>query len=248
MTITASSRINNKDSALSLAAGALTGGADRQAVRDWKVNRGVLLIDLAACYRMLSWAPLNGGFARANCILNRQIHISDRAATESPASYLAQLARSLGRDPRRTVGMMTGANVSRAGVASVKRGALVVGAWCTAGCSNALRAGDRATVHTSPAPGTINLIVVINQGLDCGALAEAIQISAEARVLAVQSAGISSVRSGLPATGTGTDCIVVASPESGQAHRYCGKHTQLGELIGRAVMRSCARALARRAN
>jgi hypothetical protein len=38
---------------------------------------------------------------------------------------------------------------------------------------------------------------------------------------------------------------VVAAPYGQAAHRYCGKHTVAGELIGRAVLASCARALAR---
>jgi len=60
---------------------------------------------------------------------------------------------------------------------------------------------------------------------------------------AVQEAGIMSTRSKRPATRTGTDCIVVASPSRGRPQQYCGKHTLLGELIGKAALRSCARAL-----
>jgi adenosylcobinamide amidohydrolase len=68
-------------------------------------------------------------------------------------------------------------------------------------------------------------------------------MATEARVAAVQTAGIISTSTHLPATGTGTDCIVVASPVGGRAHSYCGKHTLLGELIGKAALRSCAKAL-----
>lgn len=155
--------------------------------------------------------------------------------------------------------MMTGANVARAGYAVASRAGFSVGAWCTAGFSNALRAGDRATVMPgqsdgSGRPGTINLIVMANRPMAREALAEAIHIATEARTLAVLDAGVKSVRSGSPATGTGTDCITVAAPILGNPdrtrggateERYCGKHTLLGELIGRAVMQSCARAFRR---
>lgn len=145
--------------------------------------------------------------------------------------------------------MMTGAQVARAGHAVAARGSLAVGAWCTAGFSNALRAGDRATVASTRA-GTINLIVVTNRPMTRAAMVEAIHIAAEARALAVLEARISSVRSGAPATGTGTDCIAIAAPLAAArgrgAERYCGKHTLLGELIARAVLQSCARAIARR--
>jgi adenosylcobinamide amidohydrolase len=132
----------------------------------------------------------------------------------------------------------------------MRRQGLSVSAWCTAGCSNALRVGDRATACRAGA-GTINIAVAINQPVNVAVLAEALQLAVEARVLAVQQAGVVSVRSGLPATGTGTDCIVIAAPESWGEKRsatiaYAGKHTELGELIGRVVLKSCTIALDRR--
>ncbi len=141
--------------------------------------------------------------------------------------------------------MMTGAQMKKAASTTEKRGDMIVTAWCTAGCSNALRVGDPASVETT-APGTINLIVLINRALSGVAMVEAIQIATEARVAAVLAARVKSVLSGKPATGTGTDCIVVAALDNGPAHSYCGKHTRLGELIGRAAYRSCSLALARR--
>jgi adenosylcobinamide amidohydrolase len=133
----------------------------------------------------------------------------------------------------------------------MRRQGLSVTAWCTAGCSNALRVGDRATAGRAEA-GTINIAVAINQPVNVAVLAEALQLAVEARVLAVQETGLMSVRSGLPATGTGTDCIVIAAPERSENKRgeiaYTGKHTALGELIGRVVLKSCTIALNRRTN
>ncbi len=211
---------------------------------------------------MLGWAPLGGGFKHAELIVNHQIALDDRAATEAPTTHLTAVVRNLCRDPRHAVAMMTGAQIARVGFSSRARDGLMVGAWCTAGCANALRVGDRATEGVPRAkatancksstvtPGTINIIVAINQSLTRAALAEALQIAVEARVAAVHDAQVASVRSGKIATGTGTDCIVVAAPASGPRANsivYCGKHTLPGELIGRAVMRSCAVAIARAA-
>ena len=193
---------------------------------------------------MLSWAPLNGGAYRAHAIVNHQVASDDRAATERPGPYLQAMVRRLGLAPGAAVAMMTGADVRKAGYATGRRGALMVAAWCTAGCSNALRIGDPATVG-KVRPGTINIAVVINQPLSGCAMAEALAMATEARVAAVQDAGISSTRTRRPATGTGTDCVVIASPMRGRTHDYCGKHTLIGELIGKAAMRSCASALRR---
>lgn len=195
-------------------------------------------------HQVLGWAPLRGGPARASSIVNHQVALGDRTATEHPRPYLTALARRLGLEPRSTVAMMTGVDLRKVAHAGARRGDLKVGAWCTAGCSNALRVGDPATVAQMPR-GTINLALVINQPLSRSAMVEALAMAAEARTAAVLEAGLVSTRTRRPATGTGTDCIVVASPLRGPAHLYCGKHTVLGELIGKAVLRSCTAALRR---
>jgi adenosylcobinamide kinase/adenosylcobinamide-phosphate guanylyltransferase len=182
---------------------------------------------------------------RARFLAIRQITGDSRAATRAPQSYLASGLRRMGVDPRESVAMMTGADVARAGYAVEHGGALAAAAWCTAGCSNALRIGDDATAE-SVGPATVNLIVVVNQALAPAALAEALQLAVEARVVAMLEAGVRSTLSGHPATGTGTDCVAIAAPAQRRAHRYCGKHTRLGEIIGRAALRACALALARR--
>ncbi len=210
----------------------------------WRVEQRSLIIDLPELHQVLSWAPLGGGAHRARAILNHQIAAGDRAASERPCPYLQALVRRLGLKPGAAVAMMTGVDIRKVSYATARRGELVVGAWCTAGCSNALRIGDPATAGKAP-PGTINIALVVSEPLSRAAMAEALAMAAEARVAAVYDAGISSVRTLQPATGTGTDCIAIASPIRGTAHTYCGKHTLLGELIGRAAMRSCATALRR---
>jgi adenosylcobinamide amidohydrolase len=255
----------------------------------WRVSGRTLAVALPTPWQVLGWAPLGGGFTRADLIVNHQIVMGDLTATNAPHAHLLGVVRALRRDPTRAVGtkfsngrdrsgvarvangdtrptsavgMMTGADVTRAGHATVRREGLVAAAWCTAGCSNALRVGDRATAgipraadaqcSRSPTlkPGTINIIVAINQPLTRSAMAEALQLAVEARVAVLYDAGVMSVRSPAIATGTGTDCIVVAAPVAAPQDRanaivYCGKHTLPGELIGQAVMRSCATALAR---
>jgi adenosylcobinamide amidohydrolase len=276
----------------------------------WSIAGRTLVVTLPELWLVLGWAPLGGGFKRADLIVNHQIEMGDFAATGAPRKHLMDVVEALRRGaaaangngayrsgaPGNTgaaagvsaavgisgaggiggavgsiggavgnggaVGMMTGAQVARLGHASLRRDGLAVGAWCTAGCSNALRVGDRSTAGVARAgdaqcpqarrirPGTINIIVTINQPLTRSAMAEALQIAVEARVAAVHDAGIKSIQSGGIATGTGTDCIVVAAPVADRSDRvnsivYCGKHTLPGELIGRVVMRSCATAIAR---
>ena len=212
----------------------------------WRLEERSCIISLAETYNVLGWAPLNGGPARATFIVNHQIDLDDRAATRSPGAYLSAILRRLRLRPESAVAMMTGVDIRKTGYAAARRGDLIAGVWCTAGCSNALRIGDPASADPTR-PGTINLAVALNQPLSAAAMAEALSMATEARVVAVREAGIVSTRSGQPATGTGTDCIVVASPARTPSHPYCGKHTVIGELIGKAAMRSCAKALRHRA-
>lgn len=214
----------------------------------WRVAAQTLQIELSGAFDVLSWAPLGGGIGRARAIFNHQIRAGDRSATQTPRAYLARLVRSLGYDSHGAAAMMTGASVARAAHAAVRRVPYLVEAWCSAGCSNALRAGDRASADEI-VPGTINLVVLANLPMTRPALLEALQIATEARVVAMQGARVRSTRSGLPATGTGTDCILVGAPAAPGGSiaplKYCGKHTRMGELIGRAVTRACAQALTR---
>ena len=215
----------------------------------WQVGAHTLWIVPDQACRVLSWAPLGGGIRIARLLANHQVELDEREAMCAPRAYLARVVRAAGHDPLRTVALMTGAEVARAGYALASREGVSAGAWCTAGFTNALRVGDRATVLSTHA-GTINIIVVVNRPLTRAAMVEAMQIAVEARTLAVLEAGIKSVRSDAPATGTGTDCIAIAATartasQGGRVERYCGKHTLLGELIGRAVLESCVRAFRR---
>lgn len=244
---------------MSVARAAASAAADAAAPWRWRISGRTLWVIPRFPCRVLSWAPLGGGMRVATLLANHQVRLDGHRAARAPRTYLARLVQEEGYDPRRAVAMMTGAEVARAGYGRALRAGFGVAAWCTAGFSNALRVGDRATVASTgrgagaspPSPGTVNLIVMANRPMAREALVEAIQIATEARTLAMLEAGVKSVRSGAPATGTGTDCIVVAAPLAASTRsaggageeRYCGKHTLLGELIGRAVLQSCARAI-----
>jgi len=76
------------------------------------------------------------------------------------------------------------------------------------------------------------------------ALLEAMSIATEARTASILEAAVPSLRSGLPATGTGTDCIVMATPLAGRREPYAGKHTRIGHVVGAAVAQAVRRGAA----
>ncbi len=89
--------------------------------------------------------------------------------------------------------------------------------------------------------GTINLLCQVSIGLSEEALIEACALAVEARTAALLDATLPSPLSGLPCTGTGTDCVVIAAPRGRPKERFAGKHTACGSAIGAAVRRAVAR-------
>src|SRR5215471_11554298 len=70
-----------------------------------------LIVTFPESYRVLSWAPLNGGFCQAKSILNHQVR-TDEYPAEEPAGFLAGVARRLAiAEP--AVGLMTGVQMER---------------------------------------------------------------------------------------------------------------------------------------
>lgn len=203
------------------------------------VHERTLIVTFPELYRVVSWAPLHGGFSLARSILNHQVR-TDEYPAEEPAAFLLALAQGY-QAATPTVGLMTGVLMERLVRRVIRREALLLECFATVGLNNALTVGDPATYEEKP--GTINLIVALNQSLTESALVEATTIITEAKTRALCDARVKSTVSETWATGTGTDCVAVACPQGVAAHRYCGKHTVLGELLGRVVSEAMAEGL-----
>lgn len=203
------------------------------------VHDRTLLITLPTSYQVLSWAPLGGGLVEARAIFNHHVR-TDEYLAQDPVAYLRTVAQRLGLSTQ-VVGLMTGVKMERVVRHSVQHASIVIECFATVGLSNALAVGDVATYQEHP--GTINIIVMVNQPLTAMTLVEAIAIVTEAKVRALYAAGVKSTVSEALATGTGTDCVAIACPPGTPAYQYCGKHTQLGEFLGRIVCDAVAQGL-----
>lgn len=183
-----------------------------------------LVADLGRVRRVLSFAPHRPGFRSARHILIRQVRDADLTPDLDAMGWLgAEMAR-IGHAG--DVGMMTSRGLHHHRLAQ----AGPVACLATVGLGNAERVGRRRMVP-SGGYGTINIALLVEDGLTDAAMIEALSIVAQARTAAVIAAGIE-----LPtgrATGTGTDCIAVACDAGGTA--FAGLHTALGEAIGAAV-------------
>lgn len=190
---------------------------------------------------MLSWALHHGGRQRRDRVSWLEVRNADLPVAVDPLSYLQARLSEAGR--LSAVGLMTSGDLRRHVVERERLRALEAVCVATVGLSNALRVGDPPV--WAPAVNTINLLCWIGCPLSDNATLEALSIASEARTLAVYQARVPSRVSGDDATGTGTDCIVIASPTEGRERApYAGKHTEIGHLIGRVVERAIARGIA----
>lgn len=194
----------------------------------------------------VSHAPFGGALRAARTIA---IHETRNDELTLEVDAIALLASRMAAIDPGGVGMWTSRRVASAIVvaaasdgsaheASVRAVALV-----TAGLSNAVRVGD------TPGPlsgwGTINIACHVSAALSPTALIEALGVAVEARTTAVLEARVRSRRSDSIASGTGTDCVAIMAPEgSARLSVYAGKHTAIGHVVGDAVLRACASAIA----
>jgi adenosylcobinamide amidohydrolase len=150
--------------------------------------------------------------------------------------------------------MGTAADMQYAAVREESHADTRVWAVATAGVQgNAGRAGDPAKWHETDGawkpvhavPGTINLMLLFDAPLLPAALTRAVATLTEAKTAALLDLAIPSRYSPALATGTGTDQYCLAAPLDATAapRTWTGKHTKLGELIGRAVIEAVKEAL-----
>jgi iron complex transport system substrate-binding protein len=147
----------------------------------------------------------------------------------------------LGLEGADTALLFTGASMDNLAVVEQRFAEMQVTALVTAGVSgNAQRMGaDAGLYYEEPPtekPGTINILLLTNRQLSSGAMSRAVITASEAKSAALADLDIRSGPSPTinPATGTGTDNIIVIEGD-GPPAELSGGHSRLGELIARAV-------------
>lgn len=205
-----------------------------------ELHEGAVVARFAGPSRVLSFAPEGGGFRRAPGVAIVGVRNADLPIGRDPLELLRARLAPLGEG---LVGMMTSRSLHAVDAAEVAYDGLVACAVATVGLSNAVRVGD------TPGPlagwGTVNVVVHVSCPLSDAALVEALSLVAEARTVAILEVAEPSRRSGAVASGTGTDCIAVACPESAAKELYAGKHTAVGHVVGAAALAALRAGIAR---
>ncbi len=184
---------------------------------------------------ILSSAMVGGGITEARDIVN--MHVDDVAPDARPEDDLRAFASGLGIAAP-FVGLMTAAKTQNARLAEASCDGLTVASVVSVGLSNRSCAG--ATAPAPASPGTINALVLIDAALTPAALVNAVITTTEAKAMALAAWDVRT-RDGLPASGTSTDAVVVASTGRGEPLHYAGPVTTVGWLVARTVREAIER-------
>lgn len=204
--------------------------------RQWQHDADALSLMLPVPWKVLSSAVLNGGLTTTRSLLNLRVDAKAPPPWPPAADTLLQEAQQR-RLPLPCTGMMTAASMQSLGYSRSGTATFTAECWVTAGLANLRSPADPADV--APRAGTINIWLLIHQPLTAAAMAEALIQLTEAKVSVIRDLELLSPVSGLPASGTGTDSHAVLCPDGAPVLAFCGKHTEAGEHIGRAVMEAC---------
>jgi adenosylcobinamide amidohydrolase len=185
-------------------------------------------------HSVLSWACLGGGWRTANRVLWHRVTNDDLPVGLDPLAFFLERIERDGKD-KNAIGFLSGVPVSSYVEAFQASGGEWVRCLATVGLSNGVRVGDRSS-RAHPTVGTINILLQSSLALGLAASIEASSVVAQARTLAVLEAQVPSAESSGFVTGTGTDCIVIASPVGETRAVFSGTHTLIGHLIGKAVL------------
>lgn len=197
-----------------------------------------------------SW--LNGGYREdLRAVFNNQTidSVHGHMGIEEYSLYLRAMAERLGLDPERTSGLSTAVNMDNASIVTKSFQSTSVTAIVTAGVEgNGGRAGDPASYNevrgVEPVGGTIVTMLLVSGDMPKHAMARAIMTATEAKTCALQQLMAPSKYSTGIATGSGTDQIAIISDrDSSNRLTDAGKHSKLGELIGKSVIEATTAAL-----
>ena len=226
----------------------------------YRYNKSVI-IKFTGKRAVLSTGILNGGYSEhLTSVFNNDAKTAPGMGCQLKAptykEHMEIISKEMGLDPHYTTGIGTAADMENMCIVTEKYKNLSVTALVTGGIeTNGGRVGDEASYIEndgkleklgSEKQGTINIIVSINANLPPRTLTRALVTITEAKTAAIQELLEGSKYSHGIATGSGTDgTIVYANLEYKITYDDAGKHSKLGELLGKATKKAVKAALAK---
>jgi adenosylcobinamide amidohydrolase len=200
------------------------------------LNEPWLEVRFPCPHAVLSWAVLGGGWRTASRVLWHRAANDDLPIGLDPLAVFLEWIENDGMD-KNAIGFLCAIPVS----SYIEAVEACNGEWvrclATVGLGNGVRVGD-PSFFANPKVGTINILLQSSLPLSLAASIEASSVVVQARTLAVLEAEVPSAEGSGFLTGTGTDCIVIASPMGEHRAAFSGTHTLIGYLIGKAVLKA----------
>ena len=214
-----------------------------------------IVIYFSGTRKILSTSLYNGGYhddytAVYNYDAKQGAGMPCEMLADTYVEHMRLVSKRLALDPDKVSGMGTAASMENAVVEALSFKELTVTAIVTGGIeTNGGRAGDPADYYKpmpKPKYGTINIMLLLDCDMPAGTMARALVTCTEAKTAAIQELLEGSKYSNGIATGSGTDqTIIIANSESELYMEGAGKHSKLGELIGKTVKNAVKKALAK---
>lgn len=214
-----------------------------------------IVIYFSGARKILSTSLYNGGYhddytAVYNYNAKQGAGMPCEMLADTYVEHMRLVSKRLALDPDKVSGMGTAASMENAVVETLSFKELTVTAIVTGGIeTNGGRAGDPADYYKpmpKPKYGTINIMLLLDCDMPAGTMARALVTCTEAKTAAIQELLEGSKYSNGIATGSGTDqTIIIANSESELYMEGAGKHSKLGELIGKTVKNAVKKALAK---
>ncbi|WP_161490747.1 phosphatidylglycerophosphatase A [Methanonatronarchaeum thermophilum] len=197
-----------------------------------KFNSYKNYLEITGSFKVLSSAPLNGGFCECNKIVNINVDGSQCSNDKPISDSFTEILDLNETNLDSIVGFMTGADVSKfyQGSADIDIGTVHI--WITAGIGSSLEKDTN----------TINIILVTDINLSQTAMANLFIVITEAKSNALRYLEIT--HDGDLITGTPTDAIAVAkNSKKGDIVKYSGVATPLGKTVYSLVEKGVIEAL-----
>lgn len=216
------------------------------------IHSSAITITYDTPFYTISTSPFNGGLHHVMAVRNQQLTFFVNDESELPggstSAYLAKECVQLDLPIHFCTALLTTASMNRHAYVCQSEDSIIIEVIATAGVEKtAHRAGDGYTYYEKDgvfhAGGTINLLVFTNCALTDGALTKSLLTITEAKTVALQSIGITSVLSNQPATGTSTDGVIMTIDPNGELLTDTGTFSQFGDTLAKAVRSAIEKAL-----
>lgn len=199
---------------------------------------GFYLVDFMRPVRMLSSAPINGGYGLCSRYVNRTV---PRNFSDDPVEDSRLFLRRYGIDFKGTCMTLTACDVESYSGGTSRSGDHFIYSWVTAGASNAISMGSNG----ESGAGTVNIAVATDAPLSDSACFNLIQSIVEAKTQLFNDLGIRDLHSGKIAPGTSTDTVSLFVLSGRTEIPYAGRLTAIGrstadlvyDLVGQALSR-----------